>query len=176
MTRSSGRPTGGSSTLSGSKSSTTTSPSGNLFGRPDDQKLVSSLTLFAGVAADLGDEWASTVGPGQRGPRPRRRAGPAALRRHATLPRRRCSILTPPRSLELDRELARLQRRYHVASHEVGELGVRPDGIDDDTLAWWIAAHRAKWRRRFERSETIAITEPVEQVELRKNRLRKPPR
>jgi uncharacterized protein (DUF1810 family) len=29
----------------------------NLFGRPDDQKLVSSLTLFAGVAADLGDEW-----------------------------------------------------------------------------------------------------------------------
>ena len=78
--------------------------------------------------------------------------------------------------LELDRELARLQRRYHVASHEVGELGVRPDGINDDTLAWWIAAHRAKWRRRLERSETIAITEPVEQVELRKNRLRKPPR
>ena len=78
--------------------------------------------------------------------------------------------------LELDRELTRLQRRYQVASHEVGELGVRPDGIDDDTLAWWIAAHRAKWRRRFERSETIAITEPVEQVELRKNRLRKPPR
>jgi uncharacterized protein (DUF1810 family) len=28
-----------------------------LFGRPDDQKLVSSLTLFAGVAADLDDEW-----------------------------------------------------------------------------------------------------------------------
>ena len=56
--------------------------------------------------------------------------------------------------LELDRELTRLQRRYHVASHEVGELGVRPDGIDD-TLAWWIAAHRAKWRRRLERSETI---------------------
>jgi len=31
----------------------------NLFGRPDDQKLVSSLTLFSGIAADLGDEWAS---------------------------------------------------------------------------------------------------------------------
>ena len=29
----------------------------HLFGRPDDQKLVSSLTLFAGVAADLGDDW-----------------------------------------------------------------------------------------------------------------------
>jgi uncharacterized protein (DUF1810 family) len=28
-----------------------------LFGRPDDQKLVSSLTLFAAVAGDLGDEW-----------------------------------------------------------------------------------------------------------------------
>jgi uncharacterized protein (DUF1810 family) len=28
-----------------------------LFGQPDDQKLVSSLTLFAGVAAELGDEW-----------------------------------------------------------------------------------------------------------------------
>ena len=32
-----------------------------LFGQPDDQKLVSSLTLFAGVAADLGDDWAPTV-------------------------------------------------------------------------------------------------------------------
>jgi len=32
-----------------------------LFGRPDDQKLVSSLTLFGTVAANLGDEWASTV-------------------------------------------------------------------------------------------------------------------
>ena len=28
-----------------------------LFGRIDDQKLISSLTLFASVAADLGDEW-----------------------------------------------------------------------------------------------------------------------
>jgi uncharacterized protein (DUF1810 family) len=33
----------------------------DLFGRPDDHKLVSSLTLFAGVAADLGDEWATFV-------------------------------------------------------------------------------------------------------------------
>ena len=32
-----------------------------LFGRPDDQKLVSSLTLFGTVAAGLGDEWAPTV-------------------------------------------------------------------------------------------------------------------
>ena len=32
-----------------------------LFGRPDDQKLVSSLTLFAGVASQLGDDWATTV-------------------------------------------------------------------------------------------------------------------
>jgi len=78
--------------------------------------------------------------------------------------------------LELDRELTRLQRRFRVASHEVSELGVRPEGIDDDTLAWWIGAHRAKWLRRFERSETIGITDPVEQVELRKNRLRRPPR
>jgi uncharacterized protein (DUF1810 family) len=31
-----------------------------LFGRPDDHKLVSSLTLFAGVASQL-DEWAPTV-------------------------------------------------------------------------------------------------------------------
>jgi uncharacterized protein (DUF1810 family) len=29
----------------------------SLFDRPDDQKLISSLTLFAGIAADLGDEW-----------------------------------------------------------------------------------------------------------------------
>lgn len=33
----------------------------DLSGRPDDQKLVSSLTLFAAVAADLGDDWSSTV-------------------------------------------------------------------------------------------------------------------
>ena len=70
--------------------------------------------------------------------------------------------------LELDRELARLARRYHVASHEVGERRVRPDNIDHDTLTWWIAAHQAVWRRRFERNDTVAITEPVEQVELRK--------
>jgi hypothetical protein len=30
-----------------------------------------------------------------------------------------------------------------VASHEVGERDVRPDVIDDETLDWWIAAHRA---------------------------------
>ena len=76
--------------------------------------------------------------------------------------------------LEVDRELARLQRRYRFASHEVAERGVRPDGIDDATLAWWIAAHRARHRRRHERSDTIAITQPVDKVELRKSRLRKP--
>jgi uncharacterized protein (DUF1810 family) len=32
-----------------------------LFGKPDDHKLVSSLTLFAGVGADLGDNWRATV-------------------------------------------------------------------------------------------------------------------
>jgi uncharacterized protein (DUF1810 family) len=32
-----------------------------LFGRPDDQKLVSSLTLFADIATDLGDDWVDTV-------------------------------------------------------------------------------------------------------------------
>jgi uncharacterized protein (DUF1810 family) len=32
-----------------------------LFDQPDDQKLVSSLTLFAIVAADVGDDWAPTV-------------------------------------------------------------------------------------------------------------------
>jgi len=34
---------------------------GTLFGRPDDQKLVSSLTLFAGVAGQLGEDWTTTV-------------------------------------------------------------------------------------------------------------------
>jgi hypothetical protein len=75
---------------------------------------------------------------------------------------------------ELGRELARLQHQYRVASHEVGERDVRPDGIDDVTLAWWVAAHRAMWRRRFERSDTVSITDPMPQVELRKTRLRKP--
>ena len=32
-----------------------------LFGQPGDHKLVSSLTLFGGVGADLGDDWTATV-------------------------------------------------------------------------------------------------------------------
>jgi uncharacterized protein (DUF1810 family) len=32
-----------------------------LFGRPDDQKLVSSLTLFGGLADGLGDDWTTTA-------------------------------------------------------------------------------------------------------------------
>lgn len=31
-----------------------------LFGRPDDQKLVSSLTLFGGIASSFGDDWVLT--------------------------------------------------------------------------------------------------------------------
>ena len=42
-----------------------------------------------------------------------------------------------PDTASLD-DLGRLQRQYRVASHEVGERDVRPDGIDDETLAWWI--------------------------------------
>lgn len=77
---------------------------------------------------------------------------------------------------ELNRELARLQRQYRVASHEVGERDVRPDDIDDATLAWWVAAHRAMWRRPFELSDTASNAKTVDQVELRKTRLRKPTR
>src|SRR5215207_7912966 len=62
---------------------------------------------------------------------------------------------------ELNRELARLQRHYRVASHEVGDRGARPDDIDDATLAWWVPAHRAMWRRRFELSETATAPKPV---------------
>src|SRR4051812_42321771 len=32
-----------------------------LFGRPDDQKVVSSPTLFGSLAEDLGDDWATTA-------------------------------------------------------------------------------------------------------------------
>jgi hypothetical protein len=77
---------------------------------------------------------------------------------------------------DIDAELVRLQRRYHVASHQVAEQSVRPDNIDDATLAWWIAAHRARVRRRHERGDTVTLTGEVEQVELRKSRLRKPSR
>jgi hypothetical protein len=75
---------------------------------------------------------------------------------------------------DLDRELGRLQRQYRVVSQEVGECDVRPDGIDDATLAWWIAAHRAVWRRRFDPVEPAPARAPVDHVELRKTRLRKP--
>jgi hypothetical protein len=63
-----------------------------------------------------------------------------------------------------------------VASHQVAEHGVRPDDIDDETLVWWIAAHRARVRRRFEGSDTVTLTNQVDQVELRESRLRKPER
>jgi hypothetical protein len=75
--------------------------------------------------------------------------------------------------LELDRQLAELQKRYRTASHVVAERRQRPDGIDDATYEWWIAAHNAVWRRRFELN-TQPQAGPVEQLELRKDRLRKP--
>jgi hypothetical protein len=61
-----------------------------------------------------------------------------------------------------------------VASHEVGDGDVRPAGIDEETLAWWIAAHRALWRRRFELNATTTYPGPVQHVELRKTRRREP--
>jgi hypothetical protein len=76
---------------------------------------------------------------------------------------------------QLDRQLAALQRHYRTASHLVAERGERPDGIDDDTLAWWVAAHRAVWRRRHELNES-GHDRSVDDVELRKDRLRKPAR
>lgn len=76
---------------------------------------------------------------------------------------------------ELNPELAELQKRYRTASHVVGERHERPGGIDDATFDWWIAAHNAMWRRRFELNQPPQAV-PVEQLELRKDRLRKPPR
>lgn len=76
---------------------------------------------------------------------------------------------------ELNRELAELQKRFRTASHVVGERHERPDGIDDTTFEWWIAAHNSMWRRRFELNQQPK-TVPVEQLELRRDRLRKPPR
>ena len=172
-TRSSGPATARSSTPSASRSPAATSRP-TLFGRPDDQKLVSSLTLFAGLASGLGDDWAPTVAGVEVLDRAETQGLPGARRPNGSSP----PMLDPDTAPvgELDRELARLQRQYRSASHEVGERGVRPGGIDDATLAWWVAAHHARWRRRFERGEMVAITEPVEQVELRKSRLRRPPR
>src|SRR5262245_40374310 len=101
--------------------------------------------------------------------------GPHPVRRRCRTPN--VTMLDPDTAPldQLDRQLAALQRRYLTASHLVAERGERPDGIDDDTLAWWIAAHRALWRRRYELNESAAAR-PVDDVELRKNRLRKPPR
>jgi hypothetical protein len=76
---------------------------------------------------------------------------------------------------QLDRQLAALQRHYRTASHLVAERGERPDGMDDDTRAWWVAAHRAVWRRRHELNES-GPGRSVDDVELRKGRLRKPAR
>jgi len=75
---------------------------------------------------------------------------------------------------QLDRELARLVRRFHVASH-VAAGGTRPDGIDDETFQWWVAAHLARWARRMEDSDE-SRPQNVERVPLRKQQLRTPPR
>lgn len=75
--------------------------------------LVSSLTLFAGVASQL-SEWASTV--------------------------------------------------------------AQANEILDQAETQGLPAHRARWRRRFELDETTTAPALVEQVELCKDRLRKPSR
>lgn len=77
---------------------------------------------------------------------------------------------------ELNRELAELQKRYRTASHVVGERRERPVGIDDETYDWWVAAYNAMWRRRFELNAQPQAAPVVEEIELRKDRLRKPPR
>ncbi len=59
-----------------------------LFGRPDDQKLVSSVTLFAGVAAELGDEWTLGVIKANEILDRACRTGTPTMRCHATVPRR----------------------------------------------------------------------------------------
>ena len=76
---------------------------------------------------------------------------------------------------DLDKALARLVRQYRTASHAVAERRERPDGIDDDTFDWWIRAHTAIARRKFEITAT-PVPPPAERPELRKERLRKPPR
>lgn len=78
--------------------------------------------------------------------------------------------------LELDRQLAELQRRCRTARHIVAARRERPDGIDDDTYEWWIAAHNAALRQRFELGAQLQTTPTVEQIELRKDRLRRPSR
>jgi hypothetical protein len=146
------------------------------FGRPDDQK------LFLPSRCSAASPAAATTATGLRRPprspncsiAPRPKASLAVQPRNGSSP----PMLDPETAsvADIDRELVALQRRYHVASHELGERGVRPDGIDDETLAWWVGAHRAKLKRRFERSDIVAVTDQVPQVELRKDRLRKPQR
>ena len=75
---------------------------------------------------------------------------------------------------ELDRELARLVRRFGVASHVVAN-GTRPEGIDDDTFAWWVAAHRAHWARRMEHADPPPTSQPAP-VPRRQEQLPKPTR
>ena len=73
---------------------------------------------------------------------------------------------------EIDRELSRLVRRFHVASHVVASA-TRPEGVDDETFQWLIAAHRARWKRRMEDTHEPR-PQHVERVPLRKEQLRKP--
>lgn len=75
---------------------------------------------------------------------------------------------------DLTSELARLVTRYRIASHLVAERDIRPDGIDDDTLTWWIAAHRAAWDRRFELDTTPPPQAGTPPVALRRERNRDP--
>lgn len=42
-----------------------------------------------------------------------------------------------------------LQRQFRVASHEVAEKGVVPDGCDDATLRWWVYAWETLQRSRW---------------------------
>jgi hypothetical protein len=74
----------------------------------------------------------------------------------------------------LDRAEVELERQYGVPSFVIVE-GEQPDNVPEDVARWWRAADR----RRRQLIDALPrgplyVTDAVEPMELRKDRLRKP--
>jgi hypothetical protein len=75
---------------------------------------------------------------------------------------------------ELERAEVELERRYRVPSYVIAERDA-PEHVPADVVAWWRAAD--KRRRQLidaTRGAPLYVTDDIEPMKRRKNRLRKP--
>jgi hypothetical protein len=76
---------------------------------------------------------------------------------------------------ELDRAEVELERQYRVPSHVIAKRPGDPEGVPADVLAWWRAADKRRRQLIYEtRGEPVHVTDDIEPMERRRERLKKP--